>query len=31
VPLRLIAGMVLLSAVLFARVDCTKGLERASS
>jgi MFS transporter, ACS family, glucarate transporter len=25
-PLRLIAGMVLISAALFARVDCTRGL-----
>ncbi len=28
-PLRLIAAMVLISAVLFARVDCTRGLAAA--
>ena len=28
-PLRLIAGMVLISAVLFARVDCARGMQAA--
>jgi len=27
VPLRLIAGMVLVGAVLFSQVDCTRGLD----
>lgn len=29
-PLRVVAGMVLIAALLFARVDCSKGLEWAS-
>lgn len=28
-PVRMIAGMILLAAVIFARVDCTRGLETA--
>ena len=31
VPLRLIAGMVLLAAMLFIRVDCTRGLDTSRS
>jgi predicted MFS family arabinose efflux permease len=31
VPLRLIAAMVLVSAMLFARVDCTRGLQAKTS
>ena len=31
VPLRLIAGMVIVSAVMFARVDCTRGLSRSEA